>query len=208
MPHWFIQTEVATDRSRAPLIACEVYEGDDVSCFILMQSRSPRGEAEVALRMAREFVEKLFETEVPREPDVWEEELRRLDRLLHLTPDAGQVVGIAATLDGGGIVGASLGDCAAWLLGDASWQLTRMQHRLTVLGTGEARPIGFGPSAVDDVVLAGTSSLFEQLPAMEAAQIIAEASDEAPREIVKRMRAMGLGRLNAEVGFLILRRKH
>lgn len=208
MSHWFVQTRIATDRSREPLIACDVFENGDNTSIFLMQSRSPSSEARTGLEIAAEHVAELTESGPPRDSDGWEEELRRLDRRLHLTPDAGKVFGIAATLDGGGVVGASLGDCAAWLIGDATWQVTRMQHRLTFLGTGDARPIGFGPSAVDEVLFAGTHSLFEQIPAMEIAEIVRDSSEDAPNAIVRRLRALGLGRLNSDVGFLILRRKH
>jgi hypothetical protein len=56
-----------------------------------------------------------------------------------------------------GIVGASVGDSSAWLLEDDQVNdLTRGQVRKPLLGTGEARPVGFSHPASPGLLLVST----------------------------------------------------
>jgi serine/threonine protein phosphatase PrpC len=72
--------------------------------------------------------------------DGWCDILRQTD---HRIGD-GQSTCVVAARSARGIVGASVGDSRAWLLEDSEINdLTRSQVRKPLLGTGEARPVGF-----------------------------------------------------------------
>jgi PPM family protein phosphatase len=76
-----------------------------------------------------------------RDADGWCEVLRQTDQRV----GAGESTCVVVARTAGGIVGASVGDSRAWLLEeDQVIDLTRGQARKPLLGTGAARPVGFG----------------------------------------------------------------
>ncbi len=75
-----------------------------------------------------------------RDADGWCDVLRQADHRV----GAGESTCVVAAWSARGIVGAGVGDSRAWLLEDGELNdLTRGQLRKPLLGTGEARPVGF-----------------------------------------------------------------
>jgi serine/threonine protein phosphatase PrpC len=75
-----------------------------------------------------------------RDAESWCEVLRQTDQRVA----AGESTCVVVARSDRGIVGASVGDSRAWLLeNDDVNDLTRDQVRKPLLGTGEARPVGF-----------------------------------------------------------------
>ncbi len=75
-----------------------------------------------------------------RDPASWCEVLRQTDHRL----GDGQAACVVVARSSREIVGASVGDCRAWLLEDDDLKdLTADQVRKPLLGSGEARPMGF-----------------------------------------------------------------
>ena len=77
-------------------------------------------------------------------------------------------VGLAAAVvieiaDDGRIVGASVGDCEAWMFGDgvASRSLTAGQSRKPLLGEGTAQPVGFQARLGRGTLLIATDGLWK-----------------------------------------------
>jgi serine/threonine protein phosphatase PrpC len=69
----------------------------------------------------------------------WCESLRQTDYRV----GSGEATCVVVARSASGIVGASVGDSRAWLLEDDLIDLTSGQVRKPLLGTGEARPVGF-----------------------------------------------------------------
>jgi serine/threonine protein phosphatase PrpC len=89
-------------------------------------------------------------------------------------------VGLAAAVvieiwDEGRIIGASVGDCEAWMFsgGEASRSLTARQSRKPLLGEGSAQPVGFEARLGRGTLLMATDGLWKY---MDRARITKAAS--------------------------------
>jgi serine/threonine protein phosphatase PrpC len=93
-------------------------------------------------------------------PPSWAEWLSQLDRSM---PRAGLAAAVVVEVgDDGRVVGASVGDCEAWLLSDvAASELTGRQFRKPLLGEGKAMPVGFEERVAAGVLLVATDGLWK-----------------------------------------------
>lgn len=90
----------------------------------------------------------------------WVEHLEALDTLL--LPQGGETTLVVVEIADGQVWGASVGDSGAWLVRSTDWiDLTVGQRRKPLLGSGEARPVGFGPVMLDGQVLVATDGLLK-----------------------------------------------
>jgi hypothetical protein len=110
-----------------------------------------------------------------RMPSDWAGWLARIDREMSRSR-----VGLAAAVvieiwDDGRIVGASVGDCEAWMFGGdgASRSLTSGQARKPLLGDGTARPVGFEARPGRGTLMMATDGLWKY---MKPARIAKAAS--------------------------------
>jgi serine/threonine protein phosphatase PrpC len=110
-----------------------------------------------------------------RMPSDWAGWLARIDREMSRSR-----VGLAAAVvieiwDDGRIVGASVGDCEAWMFGGdgASRSLTSGQARKPLLGDGTARPVGFEARLGRGTLMMATDRLWKY---MKPARIAKAAS--------------------------------
>jgi serine/threonine protein phosphatase PrpC len=88
-----------------------------------------------------------------RDADGWCHILRQTD----LRVGAGESTCVVVARSARGIIGASVGDSRAWMLGDYGVNdLTGDQQRKPLLGTGEARPVGFNHPPSQDLLLVCT----------------------------------------------------
>lgn len=98
------------------------------------------------------------------DPAECENELLRLDRLLY-DASSGETTAILVIVYSGRLYGASVGDSGVWALAsEACFDLTKDQHRKPLLGSGAARPVGFGPFQFNDRVLVASDGLFKYVP--------------------------------------------
>jgi PPM family protein phosphatase len=80
------------------------------------------------------------------EPEFWERQLGTIDQMLFANDDCGECSLAVVAMNGGRIIGASAGDCGAFMAaGGQVWELTAGQHLKPRLGSADARPVGFGP---------------------------------------------------------------
>lgn len=86
--------------------------------------------------------------------------LSALDADLAAHPDAGELALALVGLSGERLVGASVGDCAAWLLGAEPVALTARQRRRPMLGSGAARITPFTAELTTGAVLLGSDGYF------------------------------------------------
>ncbi len=92
----------------------------------------------------------------------WAGLLGHLDAELCAMPQCGETTAVLAFMTGATIVGASVGDCGAWMLAFGEWlDLLEGQRRKPLLGSGSAVPVGFGPYPMGDRVILGTDGLFK-----------------------------------------------
>jgi len=93
-------------------------------------------------------------------PRSWAEWLTQLD---HRMPRAGLAAAVVVEVrHDGGIVGASAGDCAAWMIADGLvTDLTASQQRKPLLGEGRAVPVDFGVDAASGMLVVATDGLWK-----------------------------------------------
>jgi len=114
--------------------------------------------------------------------------LEAVDRAL-ASRGGGLTTAVVLHLDGGRVVGASVGDSQAWALGSFGCEeLTEHQARRPLLGSGRATPVPFVRSRVDRVVVA-TDGLGTFLPPVER-QVLLEGGASA-RAFVDAVRLPG-----------------
>jgi serine/threonine protein phosphatase PrpC len=96
-------------------------------------------------------------------PVSWADWLSHLDRAM---PHAGLAAAVVVEVgDDGRIVGASAGDCEAWLVSDVgASKLTGRQFHKPLLGEGRALPVGFEENAAAGVLLVATDGLWKYVP--------------------------------------------
>jgi serine/threonine protein phosphatase PrpC len=92
----------------------------------------------------------------------WADVLREIDSALFRSGSGGLSTGVVAEIIGSDIVGASVGDSAALLIGDALVEdLTEHQHRKPLLGTGGSEPVPFGPVPLTGHLLVASDGLMK-----------------------------------------------
>lgn len=108
-----------------------------------------RGGAEAAQLMCDRAMH--FAHAAPGDAKVWVERLHAIDQELSRSHHGGQTTVAVAEVWNGRVCGASIGDSEAWLidLHDDVFDLTAQQQRKPLLGSGLARPCGFGPVALN-----------------------------------------------------------
>ena len=75
---------------------------------------------------------------------------------------AGEATAVLAVVSGSRVTGASVGDSGAWLLGTRSVRdLTGAQLRKPMMGSGAARPVAFGPIALEGRLLLASDGLLK-----------------------------------------------
>ncbi|HKP59395.1 MAG TPA: protein phosphatase 2C domain-containing protein [Polyangiales bacterium] len=95
----------------------------------------------------------------------WTRVLSVLDVRLFGMAAVGETTAVVAFVDRGTVVGASVGDSAAWIVSPAGCiDLTVQQRRKPLLGSGAAEPLPFGPAPVTGRLLLGTDGLFKYVP--------------------------------------------
>jgi serine/threonine protein phosphatase PrpC len=114
-------------------------------------------------------------------PPSWADWLAQLDRQM---PRAGLAAAVVAEVrDDGRVVGASAGDCEAWLFVEGfATDLTGEQIRKPLLGEGKAIPVGFVANAGGCVLVVATDGLWKYAGRIHVAHAVAVRPLEAAAE--------------------------
>lgn len=92
----------------------------------------------------------------------WVHTLLAFDRELFRARDLGETTAVVVAMDNSVLVGASVGDSEAWLLGQDNFELTRGQTRKR-LGSGKAEPVPFILAGEHGRLIVGSDGLFSRV---------------------------------------------
>jgi serine/threonine protein phosphatase PrpC len=121
----------------------------------------------------------------------------------------GETTGVVAVIDEDGIIGASVGDSAAWIV-DATRHvdLTRRQIRKPLIGSGAALPVPFGHGPLNGTLLVASDGLFKYGNAARIQEIAsANEPDAALERLIESVRLRS-GQLQDDVAVAICRATH
>jgi serine/threonine protein phosphatase PrpC len=137
------------------------------------------------------------------DPGWWTALLRAIE--LARDRDAGESTAVVGVLDRDALVGASVGDSDAWLIGTNDVNVvTGMQHRRPRLGTGAANPVAFTAAAASHVLLVGSDGLFGSVrPAAICDAVRRLPAPDRGRALVELARGKS-GRLYDDLGIVLL----
>ena len=102
---------------------------------------------------------------LPEDPQDWVMVLEAIDHVVLGDPDATETSALVMLVQRGVVVGASVGDSLAYVVsprGDAQL-LTGRQLKEPSIGTGLARPVGFGPAQLDGKLITRRAARFDPL---------------------------------------------
>lgn len=135
-----------------------------------------------------------------------EEILRDCDQRLAREAASAESTAVLITVDARGIVGASVGDSAAWLVTSIDHvDLTGQQVRKPLIGSGRAVPVSFASGPLDGTLVLGTDGLFKYGPASRIRQIATEIVLEAiPQRLIDSVRLQS-GALHDDTTVVICR---
>lgn len=126
-----------------------------------------------------------------RTPEAWSELLARLD----LELPAGEAAAVVVDLTAERIVGASVGDCRAWVVaaldhGEGTiTDLSFEQVRKPLLGSRAARSVGFQSAPLRGTLIVATDGLFNYAKAENISALVATADFSAlPRRLIESVR--------------------
>jgi serine/threonine protein phosphatase PrpC len=97
-----------------------------------------------------------------QDPEFWVQALTQCDAAIEADGSAGETTGVAVVAVGGVLVGASVGDSGAYIFTNSQFiELTAHQVRKPLLGSGRARPTGFGPLPFEGTLLVASDGLLK-----------------------------------------------
>jgi serine/threonine protein phosphatase PrpC len=134
----------------------------------------------------------------------WVGILRVLDAELSAMPKCGETTAVLVFMTEDTIVGASVGDCGAWMLAFGAWlDLLEDQRRKPLLGSGAAVPVGFGPHPMGDRVIIGTDGLFKYVDSPRIGALASlDPLDLAVEKLVDAAR-LGSGELQDDIAVVL-----
>lgn len=143
----------------------EVFAHDD--CLVVVVADGAGGVAGGAV--ASEGVIDAVRTRIGESPldpyDIraWSDVLATADTALATRPSAGESTAVVVVVGPYGVVGVSVGDSEAWMIGARVDRLTEHQDRARI-GTGRSRPTPFHRRSLEGVLVVATDGLFKNVP--------------------------------------------
>jgi hypothetical protein len=139
-----------------------------------------------------------------RTADQWTEALGRID----LAVGTGESTAVVVELSAKGICGASVGDSRAWIIrGREIVDLTANQRRKPLLGSGEARPVGFSYGPLDGLLIVATDGFCNYVKPPVLFPVIEVAGfSSLPRRLVDVVRLPSRA-LWDDVGIVVCRKR-
>jgi serine/threonine protein phosphatase PrpC len=163
--------------------------------------------AELALKLVSDAVE--YGTFDKFSSESWREVMIHLDAIVASDREAGETTMVVVAIsDDCGVVGASVGDSGALVIGmDGTLKdLTESQHRKRRLGSGRALPVGF-EGVLKGTLLVATDGIlaFARLSTIVEVVLANDNLDEAATALVDRVRLPN-GSLQDDVALMLVRR--
>lgn len=108
--------------------------------------------------------------------------LETIDRVLFSDPDVGETSALVMLVQQGVVVGASVGDSLAYIVPPVGEPclLTSVQHKGPGIGSGIARPIGFGPTQLDGKLITRRAQVPREALAPPPAVLAARERHSSP----------------------------
>lgn len=139
-----------------------IFETDDTVLICIADGAGGMSGGLRASRMACNLVYRIDTSVGYESPEDSESLLIKLDNEICFDHEAGETTMILASIKNGVIWGASVGDSECWTVqNDYEYELTKLQYRKPLLGSGVAKPIGFGPVEVSGNIIFGSDGLFK-----------------------------------------------
>ena len=115
--------------------------------------------------------------------DEWAAALREIDQKL----STGETTAVVIDVRPYGIAGASVGDSQAWIIADGEiTDLTSSQNRKPLLGSSNAKPVGFTGAPLNGLLLAATDGLFDYAKRDEITRLVVRTEFfEIPRRCIE-----------------------
>ena len=158
-----------------------ISNGDAVIVAVADGSGGVSGGAEAAER-AIDHVAAFARDHGAASADSWAALIARIDAM----NERGQCALVIAAIADGMIVGASAGDCSAWLITSEIKDLTDGQVRKPLVGSGSAVPVSFRHALDDGTLLLASDGLLKYARREDIARIaLLDDLDEASRCLVK-----------------------
>lgn len=149
------------------------------------------GAEEAAEQVVWSLMETFLGGAVAVTPRACAEALATTDQAVASNPRAGESTGLLVVIEGDSIVGASVGDCAAWVVpqGDEPLEITVRQMRKPRIGTGRANPVAFGPVPLNGVLVAVTDGVADYLTGGHLTVLVRHAaSEQLPKTLLDHVR--------------------
>ncbi len=139
------------------------------------------------------------------DPTWWTDVLRVIDLQLARDHDAGESTAVVGLLDHGALLGASVGDSEAWLIGASHVTIvTEAQQRRPRLGTGGANPVAFAAALGSDTLLVATDGLFGSVRPVAICEAIRTVRAEHRGAALVDLARGKSGRLHDDLGIVLL----
>jgi len=138
-----------------------IIEKDGIIVFALADGAGNNKNSDFASNFVVEACKELLSNEKFDNPDDFEFFLSDLDEIIFNSKNWGETTAVVGKIINNVIMGASVGESQAWLLGgDFDYQLTEFQYPKPLLGSMDAKPIGFGPMLINDTLIIASDGLF------------------------------------------------
>lgn len=139
----------------------EVFEHDDTLIVVVADGAGGVVGGDVASDAVVDAVRRRIRSPFdPYDIRAWSDVLTTADAELARSKDAGEATAIIVVVGPYGLVGVSVGDSEAWVVGARSDRLTEKQERPR-LGTGRCRPKPFHRRRLEGVLVVATDGLFK-----------------------------------------------
>ncbi|ABC29797.1 hypothetical protein HCH_03031 [Hahella chejuensis KCTC 2396] len=153
-----------------------VHERDGCIWFCIADGAGGQAGGREASHYVADAFSQMLEEEL-HSPDEFEGHLRRWDQDIAAMSLLGETTAVIGKVTNGEVIGASVGDSQCWLLNpEFAYELTQLQRRKPLLGSGEAVPIGFGPMASQGILVVGSDGFFNYVSLTQVKQLANSAS--------------------------------
>lgn len=132
--------------------------------------------------------------------------LQQLDYRIEQDPMAGETTAIVIKIQKHQIIGASVGDSAAWLINKGQViDLTQQQQRKPLLGSGRATPISFSHHVATGLLLVASDGLVKYASTSDIMQQLSNQHDltQCSRQLIELVRFPS-GQLPDDVTIILL----
>lgn len=149
------------------------------------------GAAEAADQVVNSLVKALRREKIDATPCSCAEALAALDQAVASNSRAGETTGLLLVIDDDSVVGASVGDCAAWVVprSNEPRELTVHQMRKPRIGTGRANPVRFGPTSLDGALIAMTDGVADSITGGQLTALVRRVNaEQLPRTLLDAIR--------------------